>query len=95
MIRLATYGEEEFLIGIPGSNERASWGLRSKRLRARPSESSSFDSGNRSLGARNFLAPRDCPGDPDALSEMPIFSSTKPKRGAPQPDCESTSSKRL
>jgi hypothetical protein len=95
MIRLAPYGEEEFLIGIPGSNGEGVLWLRSKRLRARPSESSSFDSGNRSLAARDF--PRS-----QGLSEATLIAYPRcrsfPLRSlneGPPPDGESTSSKRL
>jgi len=95
MIRLAAYGEEEFPIGIPGSNERASWGLRSKRLRVRPSESSSFDIGNRSLAAQDFPRSQGLPQatliDYPRCRSFPLRSLNE----GPQPDGGSTSSKRL
>ena len=83
MIRLAAYGEQEFLIGIPGSNGEGVLVAQIERLRAHPSESSSFDSGNRSLAARDFHRSQ---GLSQATlmpyPEMPIFSSTKPELGS-------------
>ena len=81
MIRLAAYGEEEFPIGIPGSNGE---GVLVAQIKT-----SSRAQVNRHLSTAAIVhsrhgtssLPGTVPGDPDALSEMPIFSSSKPKRG--------------
>ena len=64
MIRSATYGEEEFLIGIPGSNREGDLVAQIETSSRAQVNRLSFDGGNRSLAARNFLAPRDCPRRP-------------------------------
>jgi hypothetical protein len=54
MIPLAAYGEEEFLIGMPGSNGEGVLAAAIERFRARPSEPSFFDSCHRSLRVGDF-----------------------------------------
>lgn len=71
-IRLAAYGEEEFLIGIPGSSGEGVPVAEIERLRARPSEPSFFDSRPSFTRGTGFSSlSGTLPGDRDALSERP------------------------